>query len=105
MAPAVLIQVLRLFLRASIKLGAADVISNSSAVNLAGSLDLNGFSEAIGSLSGAGTITSSSSGTLTITIGADNSSTSFSGVIEKGSATSLALTKSGSGTLTLSGQQ
>ncbi|QDC95766.1 filamentous hemagglutinin N-terminal domain-containing protein [Candidatus Methylopumilus universalis] len=87
----------------AIKLGAADVISNSSAVNLAGSLDLNGFSEAIGSLSGAGTITSSGSGTLTITIGADNSSTSFSGVIEKGSATSLALTKSGSGTLTLSG--
>jgi fibronectin-binding autotransporter adhesin len=87
----------------AIKLGAADVISNSSAVNLAGSLDLNGFSETIGSLSGAGTITSSTSGTVTITIGADNASTSFTGVIEKGSATSLALTKSGSGTLTLSG--
>jgi fibronectin-binding autotransporter adhesin len=89
----------------SIKLGRANGLSSVSSIIFTSgtSLDINGYSQSLGSLSGAGTITSSSSGTLTITIGADNSSTSFSGVIEKGSATSLALTKSGSGTLTLSG--
>ena len=89
----------------SIKLGRANGLSSVSSIIFSSgtSLDIAGYSQSLGSLSGAGTITSSGSGTLTITIGADNSSTSFSGVIEKGSATSLALTKSGSGTLTLSG--
>ena len=89
----------------SIKLGRANGLSSVSSIIFTSgtSLDIAGYSQSLGSLSGAGTITSSGSGTLTITIGADSSSTSFSGVIEKGSATSLALTKSGSGTLTLSG--
>ncbi|CAM8292521.1 Autotransporter-associated beta strand repeat [Candidatus Methylopumilus universalis] len=86
----------------TIKLGAAGAISDSSAVSLTGTLDLNSFSETIGSLSGAGTITSSAAGTPTLTIGADNTSSTFTGLIENGSAT-VTLTKSGSGTLTLSG--
>ena len=87
----------------TLKLGAAGVITDSSALTITGTLDLNGYSETVGSIAGAGTITSSSSGTLTLTAGSNNSSTTFSGIIQNGSATSVALTKQGTGTLTLSG--
>ena len=77
--------------------------SNSAAsVSSGATLDLAGFSNTLGSLSGAGTVTSSASGNVTLTAGGDNSSTTFSGSINDGSGT-LALTKTGSGTLTLSG--
>jgi autotransporter-associated beta strand protein len=65
-------------------------------------LDLNSFSETIGSLSGAGTVTSSVAGALTLTTGGDNTSTLFSGILQNGSG-SVAFTKTGTGTLTLSG--
>ena len=65
--------------------------------------DLNGRSETVGSLAGAGTVTSSTTGTLTLAAGGDNTSTTFSGVIQNGTATSVALTKQGTGTLTLNG--
>lgn len=65
--------------------------------------DLNGRTETVGSLAGGGTVTSSATGTLTLAAGGDNTSTTFSGVIQNGSATSLALTKNGTGTLTLTG--
>ncbi|HOW58748.1 MAG TPA: autotransporter domain-containing protein [Candidatus Omnitrophota bacterium] len=94
----------------TLSLGTADVISNASAVTVAGGafLDMNGVSETIGSLAGNGTVTSGS-GTLssvTLTAGGDNTSTVFSGVIENGSggsADTVGLTKAGSGALTLSG--
>jgi hypothetical protein len=42
-----------------------------------------GYSDAIGSLAGAGTVDNSSgSGTYTLTTGADNTSTTFSGIIK-----------------------
>ena len=87
----------------TLKLGAAERITNTSAVTVTGTLDLNGFSETIGSLAGAGTVTSSASGSITMTSGGDNTSTVFSGIIQNGTATSLSVTKAGSGTLTLSG--
>ncbi|CAN1529636.1 FhaB Large exoproteins involved in heme utilization or adhesion [Methylophilaceae bacterium] len=89
----------------TLKLGASDRIADASALVVTGTFDLNGFSETVGSIAGAGTgtITSSASGTLTLTAGSDNTSTTFSGLIQNGSATSVALTKSGSGTLTLEG--
>ena len=84
---------------------ASERISNSSALSVASgaTFDLAGFSETVGSLAGAGTVSSSAAGTLTLTAGADNTSTTFSGIVENSSATSVALTKTGSGTLTLSG--
>jgi fibronectin-binding autotransporter adhesin len=84
--------------------GAANVIADTSAVTVAtgATYDLNSFSETIGSLAGAGTVTSGVAGAVTLTTGADNTSTSFSGVLQNGSGT-IALTKSGTGTLTLSG--
>ncbi|MFC2102135.1 autotransporter-associated beta strand repeat-containing protein, partial [Bacteroidota bacterium] len=87
----------------TLKLGAAGVISDLSAVSVTGTLDLNGNNETIGSLAGAGTVTSSASGTLTLTTGGDGTSTTFSGIIQNGSATTVGLTKVGAGTMILSG--
>jgi fibronectin-binding autotransporter adhesin len=86
----------------TIKLGAAGVISDSSAVTANGTLDLNSYSETIGSLAGSGTVTSSAAGTPTLTLGGDNTSTTFSGAIQNGSGT-VSIYKSGTGVFTLSG--
>ena len=64
-------------------------------------LDLGGFNETIGSLAGAGTVTDNGANAI-LTAGGDNTSTTFSGLIEDGSGTT-ALTKAGTGALTLSG--
>lgn len=69
------------------------MISNSAA------FDLNGSSQEVGSLSGAGSVINSSAAWSVLTVGNSGSDTLFSGVI----AGSNALVKAGSGTLTLSG--
>src|SRR6266581_3626292 len=51
---------------------------------------------------GAGTVTSGAAGAVVLTAGGNNSSTTFSGVMQNGSGI-VALTKTGTGTLTLSG--
>ena len=87
----------------TLKLGASGVISDSSAVVMSGgTLNLNGYSETIGSLSGTSNVTSGAAGSITLTTGGDGSSTSYSGVIANGSGT-VALTKEGAGTFTVSG--
>ncbi len=86
----------------TLRLGAADRISNSSALVVNGTFDMGGFNETVASLSGAGTVTSSASGNMILNLG-NATSTTYSGVIQNGSATSLALTKIGTGILTLSG--
>lgn len=65
-------------------------------------LDLGGFSNSVGSLAGAGTVTTSAPGPVTLTTGGNDTSTTFSGSLTDGSG-QLALTKTGSGTLILSG--
>lgn len=84
----------------TLQLGAADRITGPLVVESV--FDMNGFSETVANLAGTGTVTSSAAGTITLTSG-NTSSTSFSGVIENGSATSIAITKNGSGILALSG--
>ena len=76
----------------------------SSAITVAGgTLDLGGFSQTIGSLAGSGTVTNSGAGAnATLTTGGDNTSTGFAGTIRNGAST-LNLTKTGTGTFTLSG--
>ncbi|GAB1487856.1 hypothetical protein MASR2M8_02970 [Opitutaceae bacterium] len=79
--------------------GANERISNDSDVSVASgaTFDVNNLTETVGSITGAGNITL---GTGTLRTNADNSSTTFSGVI---SGTGGTLEKIGSGTLTLSG--
>ncbi|MDP3469427.1 MAG: cadherin domain-containing protein [Daejeonella sp.] len=89
----------------TIQLGAANVLSDISAhsVSVTGTLDLNGFSETIGSLAGAGTVTSTAAGALVLTTGGNNTTTTtFSGIIQDGAGT-LDLTKAGTGIMVLSG--
>ncbi len=59
--------------------------------------------ETVGSIAGAGTIDNISAAAFTLTTGGANTSTTFSGVIQDTGAGALALTKNGTGTLTLSG--
>jgi len=79
------------------------VIPDGSALIVNSTIDLNGYSETVGSLSGSGTVTSNAGTTMTLTAGGDNTSTSFSGVIQNGSSTGVSLYKTGTGSLSLSG--
>jgi autotransporter-associated beta strand protein len=63
---------------------------------------LNGFSDTIGALIGNGTVDVTGGGTSTLTVGDNDDSGTFSGVIQNTSGT-LGLTKSGLGTETLGG--
>ena len=78
--------------------------SGSGCVNLEkrGMLDLDGNSIMIGALSGSGGVTNSASGTSTLTVGAGDQTSQFSGEIDDGSG-SVALLKVAGGTLTLTG--
>ena len=87
----------------TLKLGAVNAVPSSSDVTDNAKFDLNGFSVSISSLAGSGTVTSSASGTPTLTVGATGAGAEFSGSLQNGSATSLALTKNGAGTEILSG--
>jgi outer membrane autotransporter protein len=82
----------------ALKAGAVDSLSPASAVTVArgATLDLAGYDQTIGSLAGDGAVTL---GAATLSAGADNSSTSFTGIISGAGN----LTKIGGGTLTLSG--
>ncbi len=76
--------------------------SNLVTVN-GGTLDLNGFSNTIGALAGTGGVISTGvAGTSTLSAGGSGADTSYSGSIQNGSGT-VALTKQGSGALSLSG--
>jgi filamentous hemagglutinin family protein len=83
---------------------ATSAFGNNSATTVAGGafLDLAGFSNTIGSLAGAGTVSSSNATPTTLTAGGDNTSTTFSGIIQNGTGT-MSLTKLGTGVTTLSG--
>jgi autotransporter-associated beta strand protein/autotransporter passenger strand-loop-strand repeat protein len=72
-------------------------------VNAFALLDLQGVDHSIGSLVWGGIVTNSRpNNPATLTVGDDNSSTTFAGTIEDGASTT-ALTKIGTGTLTLTG--
>ncbi len=77
----------------------ANAVPAASAVtvNSGGTFDLNGRNGSIGSLAGSGTVNLNVN---TLTVGNDNTSTTFSGII----ANAGSLTKIGSGTLTLAGK-
>ncbi|RDJ25531.1 hypothetical protein DWE98_12510 [Bosea caraganae] len=82
----------------TLRAGAAGAFASGSAFSVGASavLDLAGFSQGIGSLAGAGSVTL---GAATLSTGSSNASTTFSGAISG----SGGLTKTGSGAFTLSG--
>jgi autotransporter-associated beta strand protein len=89
----------------TLQLGAADVLPDGTGkgnLSVTGTLDLNTYSETINGLSGAGVVDTVAGGTPTLTVGGNNQTSTFSGVI-KNTAGKLALTKTGTGALTLSG--
>jgi fibronectin-binding autotransporter adhesin len=103
---------------ATLKLGASGVIPDGAGkgiVSFTGAdanhltiLDLNGFNETVNGLSNTSAagarITNAAAGTAVLTVGAGDTTSSFSGVItQAGSGAILALSKTGTGTLTLSG--
>jgi autotransporter-associated beta strand protein len=91
-------------LRTTIALSAVTQIPNGTGkgnVVNNGTLTLGGLSHTINGLSGSGTI-DGISGTPTLTVGDNNATSSFSGVIQNTSGT-LSLTKIGTGSLTLTG--
>jgi autotransporter-associated beta strand protein len=77
--------------------GKGNVILNSP-----GLLDLNTRSVTVNGLSGNGTVTSSAAGAAAFTVGANDQTALFSGVIQDGAGV-VALSKTGAGALTLSG--
>lgn len=87
---------------ATLRTLAATALSASSAFTITGTLDLNGFSNAIELLAGSGTVTNSGSAGAALTAGSGNGSTTFSGVLEDSTA-SLGLIKVGTGALELGG--
>jgi autotransporter-associated beta strand protein len=88
----------------TLKAGSTGAFSSSSAFTVNSTLDLGGFNSLIASLSGSGSgiVTNSGGSAATLTAGGNNTSTTFAGVIQDGTS-STALSKSGSGILTLSG--
>ncbi|MHA8077310.1 beta strand repeat-containing protein [Aquirufa sp. TARAVU-A1A] len=89
----------------SLRLGAADVIPDLSAVSLSSSsnvLELGDYTETVGSIAGAGVIRSAGLVTSTLNTGINLTSTTFSGTISDGTGI-VSLNKQGSGTLVLSG--
>jgi autotransporter-associated beta strand protein len=97
----------------TLELGAANVIPDgvgkgNVSVSSGATLDLNNFSETINGLSGAGTVDTLAAGTPTLTVFENTAQTStFSGVIKNSiggkNPGTLALTKTGDGTLSLTG--
>lgn len=82
----------------------ASHLPDAGLVTVSGTLNLakGGNSESIAQLAGSGTVRAVS-GADTLVLGADNSSSSFAGAFAQDAGQTLAVTKVGSGTLTLSG--
>ena len=87
-----------------LEIGNQSALSTTSALTISNgaTLDINGLSPTISSISGAGLITSSGLGNITLTF-SNAAATTFSGIIQNGIATSLGITKLGTSSLTLSG--
>ena len=80
----------------TLQLGGSSGLPNgmmAGTVTVNGTLDLNGYSPTLGGLAGSGTVTSTAAGSITLSAGNNDQSSTFSGVIQNGSVEPLALTK------------
>ena len=87
----------------TLQLGSASALGNSQSLVVCGTLNLNGWNANIGTLTGTG-IVGSWGASSTLTLGANNQSSTFDGGLTNivGSG-ALTITKSGTGTVTLTG--
>lgn len=88
------------------QLGASDIIPQGSGkgnVVVNGTLDMNGFSDGINGLTGAGTIDNTAGLPSTFTAGNNGAPGSFSGVINNSGGGALTLVKTANNVLTLTG--
>ena len=83
--------------------GSSTGLSIVSAFTVNGTLDLHGFSYSLASLAGTGTVMNNGTTGVTLTLGAKNNSSTYSGTLADGTS-GLALVKTGTGTLLLSGK-
>ncbi|MBL9117010.1 MAG: autotransporter-associated beta strand repeat-containing protein [Verrucomicrobiaceae bacterium] len=87
----------------TLRLGASNVLPDGAAVGIVtvnSTLDLNTFSDTVNALSGTGTVNTLAGGTPTLTIGANDTTSTFAGTFTN-TAGSLSISKTGLGTLTL----
>ncbi|GEP44649.1 hypothetical protein BGE01nite_39400 [Brevifollis gellanilyticus] len=78
--------------------------NSTHSISAGATLRLSAAATAIGGLTGAGVVENGNATTgRTLTVGGNNASTTFSGTLQNGNAAALAITKVGTGTLTLSG--
>ena len=85
--------------------GVYQIFPQGIVTGMNGTMDFNGQSETFDTLSGSGTVTNTGfASTSTMTLGYNNGSSTFNGVIQNGLPSGLmALTKIGTGTFTLAG--
>ncbi len=93
----------------TVRLGAGDLLPDGTGngnITLDATLDLNGNSETINGLNGSGIVdTTAASAAVTLTVGANNQSGTFDGVLQNtGTSATLNLVKTGTGTLVLNGE-
>jgi fibronectin-binding autotransporter adhesin len=90
----------------TLRVGVENAIPSAGSGNVAvegsGIIDLNGYNNSINGLNGNGTVDEQSAATSTLTVGNNNASSTFSGLLTDSVGT-LNLTKTGNGTLTLQG--
>jgi autotransporter-associated beta strand protein len=89
----------------TLQLGVSGVIPQGAGKGnfiLNGTFEMAGFSEALNGLSGTGVVQNTVGGASTVTVGNNNASGTFSGILTNSTGT-VALSKTGSGALTLTG--
>jgi autotransporter-associated beta strand protein len=90
-----------------LKAGAENVLPSGAgkgmvSISSGATLNLGGFNQTINGLTGSGMVDNTVNGNYSLTVGADDSNFSFSGVI-KNTSGNIALVKTGTGTVTLLG--
>lgn len=86
-------------------LNGSNILSNGAGAGnlvISGTLDLNGTTQSINGLSGTGVVDNAAAGTASFTIGGNDASGTFSGIL-RDTGGALSVTKIGSGALTLTG--
>src|SRR5208283_1657969 len=86
----------------TLRAGSSSAFSANSAFIVNSILDLNSNSNTVASLTGNGTVTNNGANPATLTVGGNNTSTTFSGILIDGSS-SLGITKTGIGSFILTG--